>query len=56
MDIRHCPKMSKDANGSTDTVDTRLCLMWLMTPCSTKAQRQVMNDIFRPVLSGLFHR
>ncbi len=51
MEIRCCPEMSKDANGSTETVDIRPFLMQLddnPMPYSAKALRMKEQDKITP--------
>ncbi len=57
MNIRRCPEMSKDANGSADIVGLRLCLTRLATSCSAKTQLGKRHDVLNvlygdPALSG----
>jgi diketogulonate reductase-like aldo/keto reductase len=44
LEIRCCPKMSKDANGSTETIDIRWFLMQLVYPMPHSAKALRMEE------------
>lgn len=46
MKIRHCPEMSRDANGLADTIELRFYLMWLrITLRLTELKLNVLREI-----------